>query len=321
MTIMLSCGCTTPSPLWVSTYDEAVRVLGSGYTVDSRTKSGDTMLHTAAYLTNSLEAEKIIRMLLSQGANVNAKDISDQTPLHNARTLAATRLLLEAGGNTLAKDKWQRTPLWWAMHHAKREDRLSLIQLYISHGADVNARDDVNETPLFYARTTDEINLLLSNGADPCSVNNAGVSALAKPFHPIYTGPQKPIETLSFIIVQESKYGPPGALYVEIIDKYSGNVLYKPSRSEGSKTSFQALPGSYDFKIGYMEIVGVDVQLSSISFRTSDVGRTNIETRAGTLYTVTCNAANPRNPITTYQEPFPTAQRSNAKSDQSESGK
>ena len=56
----------------------------------------------------------LVRTLISRGANVNARDEWDLTPLHRAahrRHIETARVLLSEGANFNARDRWERTPL------------------------------------------------------------------------------------------------------------------------------------------------------------------------------------------------------------------
>lgn len=73
--------------------------------------------------------------------------------------------LLDAGADVNAKDLWQRTPLHWAVAYG-RDD---LARLLIAGGADVNVREEWNQTPLHFAAEhgrADIVRLLIENGAD-----------------------------------------------------------------------------------------------------------------------------------------------------------
>src|ERR1700687_3996538 len=78
---------------------------------------------------------------LDAGADVNAKDQWQQTPLHRAARNGPAdlaRLLIEKGAaDPNAKDEYQWTPL----HRAAENGHADLARLLIEKGAEVNAKD------------------------------------------------------------------------------------------------------------------------------------------------------------------------------------
>jgi ankyrin repeat protein len=92
--------------------------------------------------------KKMIEFLLGHGADVNAKDSDNATPLHHAvgeRNLVD--LLLAHAADVNAKDSGSQTPLHLAAALAEKDS----VELLLAHGADVNAVDASNHTPLYSA--------------------------------------------------------------------------------------------------------------------------------------------------------------------------
>jgi ankyrin repeat protein len=83
-------------------------------------------------------------------------------------------LLLSHGADVNAKDKFGLTPLHWATLH----DNEVSADVLLAHGADVNAKDDeVGNTPLIIAAGQgyeDVTKLLLAKGADVNASDNKG---------------------------------------------------------------------------------------------------------------------------------------------------
>ena len=76
-------------------------------------KAGNTPLHLAARNNST----KTAQLLITWGANVNAKNSEEATPLHWAAAENATKtanLLLTQGAEICAKDTLGLTPLHWA---------------------------------------------------------------------------------------------------------------------------------------------------------------------------------------------------------------
>ena len=99
-------------------------------------------LHVAA----RLGSDAICRLILERGANVNARDIMEQTPLHKAVTnghLLVAPLLIVAGADIDARDILQRT----ALHYAASMDWFLLVKLLLDHGANPDVVDKGGISP------------------------------------------------------------------------------------------------------------------------------------------------------------------------------
>jgi ankyrin repeat protein len=108
---------------------------------------------------------EIVRPLVEHGANVNARDQSQSTPLHLAWDAEIVQLLVEHGADVNARDQFQLTPL----HIASSVGKTRTVQLLIEHGADVNSRDQSQSTPLHLALSgakAQAVQLLIEHGAD-----------------------------------------------------------------------------------------------------------------------------------------------------------
>lgn len=107
--------------------------------------------------------------LLDRGANVNARNTVDETPLHwAARNGHANlaRLLLDRGAQVDALTNAGRTPL----HLAALKGYTDVARVLLDKGAVVDYTGDTYKTPLQIAVDWDKrdtIMLLLQRGADP----------------------------------------------------------------------------------------------------------------------------------------------------------
>jgi ankyrin repeat protein len=113
-------------------------------------RAGRIPLHYAA-LENDVA---LLRRLLAQGADPNARDRQGFTPLHFAcqqGAVEAVRALIGAGALVDARDDRGTTPLLRAVLSA-RTCQGEIITLLREHGADPVARDDAGETPTSWAR-------------------------------------------------------------------------------------------------------------------------------------------------------------------------
>jgi ankyrin repeat protein len=117
--------------------------LREGVDPNSKTTNGEPLLLLAASVDGG---EKVVRLMLDAGADVDARDGSGNTPL-----IASAA-----------------------------DDRIKIVQLLIDRGADVNARNRDGDTPLTNAacwgaeRVT---KLLLARGANPRLTDGQDTSA------------------------------------------------------------------------------------------------------------------------------------------------
>jgi len=100
-----------------------------------------------------------VKDLVMRGADIMAKNIHDDTVLHQAswfNDIEIVKLLLDRGADLEAKDKWGRTPLHWA----SSRNRIETAKLLLDAGADLEAKDKWGRTPLDFA-DDDEMKTLL----------------------------------------------------------------------------------------------------------------------------------------------------------------
>ena len=79
-----------------------------------------------------------------------ALDITQKTPLHIASStgdIEIVRLLIKHGADVNAKNEIDSSPL----HLALSEEEISIVRLLVEHGADVTAQDWSHKTPLHLA--------------------------------------------------------------------------------------------------------------------------------------------------------------------------
>jgi ankyrin repeat protein len=127
-------------------------------------KNGYTPLDLAEF---SINHKKMVELLVSKGADVNAQAASGATPLFWAvmrNQKDDAQFLLDHGANVNAADAYGDTILDCAL----RLQWGSLIQLLVDRGADVNAKDQSEHRPLSYALGMDDhkwAELLKQHGA------------------------------------------------------------------------------------------------------------------------------------------------------------
>ena len=124
--------------------DEGAKIEG-----DDRTAG-----YTPLMETSNLE---MVKLLVSRGANVNAKNFMNYTPLHKAifnftdpknnekDCESILSLLLDKGANIDAQDKSGVTPLMGAVQ------KITAVKMLLAKGANVNIQNANGETALMYA--------------------------------------------------------------------------------------------------------------------------------------------------------------------------
>jgi ankyrin repeat protein len=147
-------------------------LLRYGVEVDLRNSKDQTALHEMA----SGGDPKILKTLLQNGADPNAKDFCLFTPLHMTTTgwegsVDIARTLIRHGADLNARDINHDTPL----HNGAYWGNVRICKLVLEYGADVNVRNQVGETPLHYAAAyggPDTCYLLLQWEADVNACDN-----------------------------------------------------------------------------------------------------------------------------------------------------
>ncbi|ERF72360.1 hypothetical protein EPUS_06116 [Endocarpon pusillum Z07020] len=130
--------------------NEVAGLLRCGMDVDSRDHQNRTPL------MHAIERRRIgmVKFLCSKGAKVDAKDNSGWTALHHAIVYwdgdSIARILLEdyrADCNAVCR--LQKTPL----HYTVGRNNLSSARILLAHGANIQAKDSYQRTPLSFAES------------------------------------------------------------------------------------------------------------------------------------------------------------------------
>jgi ankyrin repeat protein len=160
-----------------------------GVKIDDPVDSGDgnrTPLHLAARLGD----ERMVKYLLAHGADINAAWSDGVTVLEEAeeggnkqiieiihRRLGTVYDFCEVGDVNKVQDMLRANPSLLnsrqefnydkePLHIAAQYGQVKVVQLLLSAGADVKARDGNNDTPLHLAATREVAQVLLDHGAD-----------------------------------------------------------------------------------------------------------------------------------------------------------
>jgi len=142
--------------------------------------SGKTVLHVAASLQSSAKARLYSQILLEHGASSSSTDHDFQTPLHTAVVSLnkdVMTLLLANGAQVDAKDLLEQTPLMLLLQSINtemNEETATLAEsvsaILLSYGALVNEADGEGLFPLHRVARTNRpqlVSFLQKRGADP----------------------------------------------------------------------------------------------------------------------------------------------------------
>ena len=159
------------TPLDLAILNEHIKtaklLIDNGADLNAKYNYGYTPLHTI----NNID---IIQLLIDKGTDVNAKNNTGNTPLHYAKNLKIAKLLIDNGADVNAKNNTGNTPL----HYTQT---LEIAKLLIDNGADVNAKNKRGNTPLYHEKDLEIAKLLIDKGADVNLINNSGKSLCDKP--------------------------------------------------------------------------------------------------------------------------------------------
>jgi ankyrin repeat protein len=109
-----------------------------------------TVGFTPAHWAANLGHRDVLKLLIDNGADLNAKTKISSTLLHLAADCGhkdVIELLLDLGADVNAKDRLGYTPLIWASSGGHKE----ASELLIAKGADINFKDDTGMTSLHWA--------------------------------------------------------------------------------------------------------------------------------------------------------------------------
>lgn len=174
----------TLTPLYLATFyghvATALALLAGGADTNLRYNTAKSTIVHVATQRGQIE---ILRAAIEHGADADAKDVYQNTPLHEAgsyNNAGAIDVLMEAKANIAAFNGSGCTPL----HYAAIEVRLEALRSLLDHGADVNTQNNDKETPLYYAACTagtqgaaKVVDLLLRSGADETITDKDGTMA------------------------------------------------------------------------------------------------------------------------------------------------
>ena len=175
------------SPIHIAAYlgelDKVKGLVAQGVDINARDIAGFTPVYCATCGTEG----DIVEFLLAKGANVNARTAEGRFPLINA-DIEIAELLITKGANVNLRHRLGQTVLHSAVNRNDHKGDVELVRLFLSHGADVNAKAYGNcvgwegWTPFHVAcRNGNEaiVEMLISKGADINTKTDKGYTPMS----------------------------------------------------------------------------------------------------------------------------------------------
>jgi ankyrin repeat protein len=149
-------------------------LLKRGFDPNTRNETGQTGL----LLALREPSPAVIDVLLSSAStDVEARNVSDESPL----MLASLRGQIDLVRKLIARDAAVNKPGWTPLHYAATNGHVEIIKLLLENYAFIDAPSPNETTPLMMAAmygSTQSVELLLGEGADPLLKNQQGMTAL-----------------------------------------------------------------------------------------------------------------------------------------------
>jgi ankyrin repeat protein len=162
------------------------KAVDSGIDLNSIKYHNSPLLHAAIY---GSDKNNVVKFLLENGVDVNSSNqrketaldligiesfaVSDSKEYLIRVNLLTVKLLIKYGANV--NNKEAPTP---ALIGAVHKNSIDIADLLLQNGADVNIRDETNQTPIMVAHSKELVELLLSHNADVNLQDRNGDSAL-----------------------------------------------------------------------------------------------------------------------------------------------
>jgi hypothetical protein len=149
-------------------------LLNRGFDPNTRDENGQTGL----LLALREPSPRVIDVLLaSKKTDVDARNANDESPL----MMASLRGQDELVRKLIARDAAVNKPGWTPLHYAATNGHVAIMKLLLDNYAFIDAPSPNETTPLMMAAmygSTQGVELLLAEGADPLLKNQQGLTAV-----------------------------------------------------------------------------------------------------------------------------------------------
>jgi ankyrin repeat protein len=145
--------------------EQVKMLISEGANINGKDQNGQSVLNFAVGDGH----KDMVALLIEKGADINGRGQYDAAPLHNAAWdghKEIAELLIDKGADV---NILQGESRWTPLHSAADQSKVDVAELLVANGADVNAKDKWGLTPLYYAAQTgitEVVRLLLKAGAD-----------------------------------------------------------------------------------------------------------------------------------------------------------
>ncbi len=156
--------------------EQIISLLSQGADVNAKDGQGRTPLYHAV----KSGGKEAVQILVEACADVHAVDKGRVTALHVAAQAGnkdVVEILIANGADINTKDKW----LWSPLHYAALKGQRDVAEYLIAKGSEINVKDDIGFSPLHYAAQyghKDVVELFIAKGADINAKDNDGFTPL-----------------------------------------------------------------------------------------------------------------------------------------------
>lgn len=145
-------------------------MIDKGINIEAKNSRGETALASVVsdtgihnVLASQASRKEIVKTLIKNGADVDARDNSNRTPLHQLVDRVSAS---QYAYNLFASENQRELGLWLETRLSLKEIDEEIVKILIDNGADVDAEDNQGRNLLFDVTHPKIAQILIDNGAD-----------------------------------------------------------------------------------------------------------------------------------------------------------